>query len=159
MRESIMKKTSLFFVCSLVALSLTGCASLEQTQLNEKAVKPDMLVLIENANQAYTNKNWVEAEQVYREIIKTMNRDEFSYFRLGNTLLRQGRLDEAEDELLYAIELNPQFLEARHNLSTVYILKAEKQVQTMKKSVSGDQRQAIERKAEWLRKAASESLQ
>ena len=72
MRESIMKKTSLFFVCSLVALSLTGCASLEQTQLNEKAVKPDMLVLIENANQAYTNKNWVEAEQGYREIIKTM---------------------------------------------------------------------------------------
>lgn len=159
MKKESMRKTSFAITCCLLAFLFSGCVSLEQTQLSDKAVKPDMLVLIENANKAYTNKQWAEAEQGYREILKTMTRDEFSYFRLGNSLLRQGRLDDAEVELLHAIELNPQFLEARHNLSTVYILKAEHQVQTMKKSVSGEQREAVERKAEWLRKAASESLQ
>ncbi len=158
-----MKLTKILMSCLFLgyaSVSLVGCTSLEQTQINPTGVvQPDMLKLIETANKAYIDKNWVEAEQQYREIVKTMSKDEFSYFRLGNTLLRQGRLDEATEFLNQAISLNPQFLEARHNLSTVYILQAERQLQTMKKMTVGEQLEAVERKTEYLEKAAATSLQ
>jgi len=150
------------FKLIIVAFLLTvgsGCTTLQSTLV---ATDPDgnanMLDLLETANKAYSEQNWTMAESKYRKIIQFMNKDEFSYFRLGNTLLRQGRLDEAAVELQTAITLNSKFTEARHNLSTCYILQAEQQLKAMIITSTQDQQKGIFRKIELLKAAASEQL-
>ena len=143
----------------LLILFSSGCTSLQSTRINtDPTHSANMLDNLEKANTAYESKKWSQAEMEYRKIVKVMSKDEFSYFRLGNTLLWQGRLTEALDFFKKAIELNPQFNEARHNLATTYILLAEEQMAALEDQAQPEQKKSIRVKREHLNNAASTPL-
>lgn len=150
----------LVIAAGMILLScLTGCTSLQGTRLEtDPSHSANMIETLELANKAYASKNWLETERHYRKLVAMMDKDEFSRFRLANSLLRQGRLQEAVVEFTIAVELNPQFVEARHNLSTAYILLAQQQLTAMEQLVAESQRQAVGRKKSYLEEAAASPL-
>lgn len=138
---------------------LSGCSTLGESRINtDPAQAENMIDALDQANRDYAAQNWSEAEKGYRKIIVMMEKDEFSYFRLGNTLLRQGKLEEAVTEFKMAIQLNPQFTEARHNLATCFMLLADAQMGILETMVEPGQQKAARNKRALLQKAAAEKF-
>lgn len=143
----------------VMIIFLSGCTSLASTQIHTDPLGSDnLLAILEEANSAYHEKNWPQAEVQYRKIIKIMVKDEFSYFRLGNTLLRQGRFNEAIGYFQQAITLNADFNEARHNLTTTYIVLAESQMGEIEERSSDNQKKSIQKRRSYLNQAAAIAL-
>lgn len=121
-----------FYLLVVVSsLILQGCASVPQTttQQSGKFSQPasrstDMILLMENADEAYVSGNWDGAIQHYEAILTTIPHDAYAWFRLGNALTRTGQINRA----IYAYETSLSHNHAQFkpwfNLSTAHLLGA-----------------------------------
>jgi tetratricopeptide (TPR) repeat protein len=75
--------------------------------------------LLKRANQMYQARQWVEAAQAYREVIKLEQNTPSLWGNLGFVLLQMGHLDEAERAVQKSIELNPKLAPPWHRLGTI----------------------------------------
>jgi Flp pilus assembly protein TadD len=75
-----------------------------------------MKTAIDQAIAAHQEGKLIEAEKLYREILKTQPKLGAIHCNLGSLLYVQGRFNNAEVSLRKAIELKPDFAEAHNNL-------------------------------------------
>jgi len=73
------------------------------------------------ANTLYWKKNYEEALEEYRKVVGTQELDleQHSYFNLGNTLYRMGKLPESILAYQQALKLDPGDMDAKYNLEFV----------------------------------------
>lgn len=111
----------LWLFCLAVALLLSACA----TQQRQGEVGK----YLEKAERAYDSENWTQAEGAYRELIRLIPQDAYAYFRLGNTLAKQARLDEAASFYRESLARDAGQARAYNNLAMVYLLLAESAIE------------------------------
>lgn len=102
----------------LSIISLHGCSG---------NVRPDSTTafeLISQAEQAYSQGRWSEAEQLYQRVNALVPRDHYTWFRLGNTQLRQGNWDSAIYSYQQSIRWNAKHGKTYYNLSIAHSMKA-----------------------------------
>lgn len=85
----------------------------------------DITVLVSNADQAYDQGKWKEAESAYRAVIAKLPKDGYAYFRLGNTLAKQSRLDEAAQAYTSALQDDANKTKAYQNLAIIRLEQAD----------------------------------
>ena len=92
-----------------VALAVTPQASMAQT-IDE---------LFRQGNAAQSAGNYVQAEAIWRRVLREEPKNSGAYNNLGNALSDQGKLEEAIAAYRQALELNPKDAEAYYNLGNV----------------------------------------
>lgn len=97
--------------------SVLGCAS----------SGPDMSAYDDMADieRAYSKGDYYEAEKGYMELMKKMPNDPYAYFKLGNSLVKQNKFDEALKAYHETLKRDNSYSKAYNNIATVYLLKAE----------------------------------
>jgi Flp pilus assembly protein TadD len=140
-----MNRTAMVFVSLLM---LSACASLPAHE--------DTFALASQADAAYHDGDWVAAEQGYLALIEAVPTDAYAYFRLANTLARQGRWQGAINAYTEALKRDPQLTKAYNNLATVYLLQAEYALEAGLASLRPEHRQhsPLVHKLEELRRIA-----
>jgi len=150
-----------------IAMALTGCSHF-QPQTSAAPVKPaNMIEQLEAANDAYSRHEWSVAIKHYRSLSLVLPKDEFTQFRLGNSLLRNSDFKSAAAAFEQALKLNPEFFEAKHNLVTAYLLLARQELislQRLGKQANRNQGQSInlkgsERQLQLLKQATEVPLE
>ena len=63
---------------------------------------------------------WKNSITLFEHALNITSRNQILHFNLGNTLVNQGRSEEAIHHYLKAIEINPDYLEAHFNLGITY---------------------------------------
>ena len=106
-------------------LLLGGCATTNPDQAQSVDTVGDMTALLGAADQAYAQGKWPEAEADYRKVITQAPNDGYAYLRLGNTLLKQSRLDEAAQAYTQALHDDINKSKAYQNLAMIRLLQAE----------------------------------
>lgn len=105
----------------LAALTLVGCAT--NSQLFGR--QDDAIGLATAADTAYLAEDWEAAEARYRDVIARVPNDAHAYFKLGNTLLKLDRWDEAVGAYRNALTVDPSHSKAASNLASVYLMQAD----------------------------------
>ncbi len=120
--------------CLLIVVSsliLHGCASTPQSSSHRSGKlsqhdsrSTNMILLMENADEAYDSGNWNSAIELYEVILTSIPQDAYAWFRLGNALTRTGQINRA----IYAYETSLSHNHAQFkpwfNLSTAHLLGA-----------------------------------
>ena len=78
-----------------------------------------MKIIIQQAITAHQEGKFEEAEQLYKEILKTNPNNLTAMNNLGVLLRSLGKFDEAEASYKKAIELKPDYIDAHNNLGNV----------------------------------------
>ena len=104
----------------LVFLALAGCASSPDTRTNK-----ELFDALKKADTAYSEGNWLGAEQYYQQLIDKVPNDAYAWMRLGNTRLQQGLLKAAIVAYQESILHDPDQSKSYYNLSTAYMLQAQ----------------------------------
>jgi tetratricopeptide (TPR) repeat protein len=125
-----MKKFILF---GLFFLVLGGCATTDPGQSVDTV--GDITVLVGKADQAYDQGKWKEAESAYRAVIAKSPNDGYAYFRLGNTLAKQSRLDEAAQAYTSALNDDANKTKAYQNLAIIRLEQADAALKTALKTI------------------------
>jgi len=121
--RSTITKQSLRTLCLVLALcGLAACSSTPKNADGKSGV--NAFELVAQADKAYKEGRWLEAEQGYRKVIEKVPQDYYAWFRLGNTHLRQGRIDSAINFYNEARKRNPEQSKPYYNVSTAYIFQA-----------------------------------
>jgi tetratricopeptide (TPR) repeat protein len=96
----------------IIALSavLCGCAALGSSNSN------DLLELQRQAQQAYADGNYVRASEYYQRLTMSMPSDADTRYRLGNSLAREGRHEQAIQVYREALLRDPQHARAWYNM-------------------------------------------
>ncbi len=108
---------SWFFVLVLIA-GVSGCASTGTTS----SLK--VFDQVAQADRAYEQEQWQEAEQHYLAVIKQVPNDAYAWFRLGNVYMRQERLSNAIAMYQEALQRDPKQAKPYFNMATVHLLQA-----------------------------------
>ncbi len=116
--NAVFKKKWGLCLAMVAAMAAAGCAS-------EPPRKPNALIAqMARADQAYQQGHWLQAEQGYQAVVQAVPEDHYAWFRLGNTMLRQGRVETAIVHYHRAIENNPDEPKAHYNLGIAYLINA-----------------------------------
>lgn len=115
-----------------LAYLMGGCAM--QTQNEEPQGSAHELVI--NADKAYAAGDWKVAEQGYRDVIAKKPAESHAYFRLGNTLVKQNRLDEAASAYQDALLHDASKTEVYNNLALIRLTQAENALNASLKTLS-----------------------
>lgn len=108
------------FGCTLLILG--GCAT---TGTEPAADGGDVFSLVNSADRAYSQGNWKEAETGYRDVIAKVPTDAYAYFRLGNSLAKQFRFDDAAQAYQESLVHDANKTKVYHNLAMIHLLQAE----------------------------------
>lgn len=81
--------------------------------------------MLQTADAAYERKDWIAAEMGYRALAERVPEDAYAFIRWGNTLARQGRLDEASVVYQEALIRDGTLAKTHYNLALVRLLQAE----------------------------------
>ena len=81
--------------------------------------------MLQTADAAYERKDWIAAEMGYRALAERIPEDAYAFIRWGNTLARQGRLDEAAAVYQEALIRDGTLAKTHYNLALVRLLQAE----------------------------------
>ncbi len=84
--------------------------------------------LFENINQAdaaYQAGRWTEASGHYRGVLEQMPHDPYAWFRLGNSLTRQGEYSHAIQAFEASLQHDARQTKPWFNLSTAHLLGAQ----------------------------------
>ncbi|NNE91819.1 MAG: hypothetical protein HKN23_09240 [Verrucomicrobiales bacterium] len=104
------------FSRSIVSRLLAGCVVLASASIAQQSEdNPDVTFV--RANTAFENRDFVEAERLYRKLITSGQVAEDVFFNLGNSVARQGRDGEAALWFHRARVLDPRMPEANQNLA------------------------------------------
>jgi len=112
--------TTLMALCALVGLSLPGCAttaSREEHELNVRRANSHFDLAadhISNGRLEVGLRELLLAERLDPENARIQH-------GLGIAYLQRGKVEEAQQHLRRAIDLQPEYHEARFNLSTLYL--------------------------------------
>ena len=99
----------------IVALLFTSGCALSEAQKNRSVYHYQM------GQSFYAENNFSAALQEFSEAEKLTPKDPALLNELGLTLFRKGRYDLAEAKYLRALELKPDYSEARNNLGVNYL--------------------------------------
>lgn len=110
-----MKNYFLFLITTLF-ITVTGCST------GRSSV--DVFGLVQRADKAYIQSRWFEASQLYHQVTEAVPDDAYAWFRLGNTYLRQGRIESAIHAYEQTIARDENHAKALYNLSLAYAFKA-----------------------------------
>ncbi len=108
-------------LAGLAMFALAGCA----TTGNQPETRDDAMRYATSADVAYQSGDWTVAEHYYREVIDRVPNDPYAHFRLGNTLLKLDRWEDAIDAYRMALAVDPTYAKAANNLATVHLMLAE----------------------------------
>lgn len=106
---------TVFTVC------LCSCASTSN--------KDDIFELVSQADKAYVESRWLQASQLYSQVTVKVPQDHYAWFRLGNTQVRQGRIESAVYTYNEALKRDPNHAKTHFNLSIAYLLIAANSMQ------------------------------
>ncbi len=126
---STIRKTRLNYcrlACLLGFTLLLGCAAGQRPEKTTIVVFDYMT----EAGEAYKQGRWPEAEMYYQKVIRVIPEDHYAWFRLGNTQLRQGRLESAIYSYKQAVKRNPNHSKTHYNLGIAYTLSAKQSMKT-----------------------------
>ena len=121
----------------LAYFSLSACSS-----TGEKKASKELFDMLDKANNAYSEGNWLEAEMYYQQIIEKVPDDSYAWMRMGNARLQTGQIDAAIAAYQESIKHSPNQSKPYYNLSTAYMIQAqrvlEKAKRNMQKNDSGN---------------------
>ncbi|MFH2063793.1 MAG: tetratricopeptide repeat protein [Pseudomonadota bacterium] len=66
-------------------------------------------------------RHWRSSESLYEQVLKTTSGNFMAHNNMGNILMENGKLDQAVDHFLKAIQINPSYKEAQINLANTWI--------------------------------------
>jgi tetratricopeptide (TPR) repeat protein len=75
---------------------------------------------IQGYNQMFVNEN--EAQRMFENLVKDYPDFEWPYGNLGSLLIKRGRLEEAQELLIKAVQINPYYINGWLHLSRVYAI-------------------------------------
>ena len=101
-------------------LSLSACNQLGVKEETEE-VKPDLFELQKQADQAYLNDEFADAERDYEILIKELPEIALHWFRLGNIYVRTNRPAAAINLYREAVIREPTYAKAWFNMSIVQL--------------------------------------
>ena len=104
----------IIFILFIFPLLSVGCA-------NNKP-KQDVYQLVADAYKAYVESRWLEASQLYGQITQLVPEDHYAWFKLGNTQVRQGRIESAIYTYSEALKRDPKHAKTHFNLAIAYML-------------------------------------
>ncbi len=104
----------------VVLLNLVACTT-ANTKNTEEQPKRDLIEVLEEANIAYENDDFVTSEKNYGILIKELPEEAEYWFRLGNIYVRTNRHQDAIGLYREAVLRNPQFAKAWYNMSIVQL--------------------------------------
>lgn len=110
------------FIIIAVTLGLSGCATQMQ---NSAPPEGNSIAMVKAADQAYKAGDWKAAEQGYRQVIAKVPADFYAYFRLGNTLAKQLRFNEAAAAYQEALVRDASETKVYNNLAMIHLFQAE----------------------------------
>lgn len=114
-----------------MALALQSCVVTGSSHNNEpiktrQSESAEVLFAqIDRAESAYRDGLWIEATNLYQEILKSMPDDAYIWFRLGNTLTQQGLYNQAIYSYEASLQRDSRQSKPWFNLSTTYLLGAQ----------------------------------
>ncbi|MCX7846126.1 MAG: tetratricopeptide repeat protein [Dictyoglomaceae bacterium] len=79
--------------------------------------KKDLEYYLNKGVEAYNNKDYKMAEELFKKAISINNKSSEGYNNLGAVLFVQGKYEEAIDMFKKALEINKQYLQAYGNIS------------------------------------------
>ena len=124
-----LKKCFGLLVLTIVIAMIVGCSS------QGKAKSNDIFSIVSQADAAYTEGRWMEAEYLYQQVTVLVPHDHHAWFRMANAQLRQGRLESAIYNFNEAVKRNEQHAKTYFNLSVAYILKSINQLELASQSL------------------------
>lgn len=130
----------------LLSGSLTACASFSATAPKRPPLPTaaEISALRSAAETAYTKEDWLHAESAYRALATAAGSDGQTWFRLGNALFRNGKLEEAAMAYREAVNRQPGLARGWHNLGVVQLQLARKSLQEAMRVGSPDEAAAID---------------
>ncbi len=84
-----------------------------------------LFVNINQADAAYQAGRWKEASGHYRGVLEQMPQDPYAWFRLGNSLTRQGEYSHAIQAFEASLQHDARQTKPWFNLSTAHLLGAQ----------------------------------
>lgn len=94
-------------------------------EVKAETVTENAFDLTKVADDAYKSEEWPVAAKYYRRLTQQVPQDAYGYFRLGNVLMQQGRVDAAIKAFDQALIREPGHMRALKNRSLAYLFSAE----------------------------------
>jgi len=117
-----MKTLAKYLLAVLIMALLSGCLTLSNDE--EDDGKVDYFVLKNQADKAYKNRDYKNAEKHYLKITKGVARDPEAWFKLGNIYARTQRPKLAVRAYQEAVVRDTKLTKAWNNLAVVYLRQA-----------------------------------
>lgn len=102
----------------ILVVAMSGCSVFKN---NDELYK-----ILDQADSAYKQGEWAEAENLYKIIEKRSPQDTHSVFRLGNAYTNQGRYTEAILEYRKVLVRDPNSAKAYNNMAIAHMKEAER---------------------------------
>ena len=111
-------------------LLLSACSS-----TSKKSESSELFQVLDKADAAYAEGNWLEAEMYYQQLISKVPDDAYAWLRVGNARLQQGQISSAIAAYEASITHNPGQTKPYFNLSTAYMLQAQRALEMAKRNL------------------------
>lgn len=119
---------SLAIVLGALLLGLSACSSTPSStvlSLPAQSGSYDLFAASRKAEQAYQQSRFIEAVQLYQDIVERVPTDADAWFKLGNTYVQQGAYERAIHAYQRSLGNEDEQPKAWFNLSTAYLLHAQ----------------------------------
>ncbi len=126
-------RVSLLCGAVALALGLSGCVAggktkaptaqeeAELTSMNGAGGAPSLIDLQRKADEAYDAGRLLDAEQMYRRLLKATPNSAYVWMRLGNVHLRNDQLDAAANAYRECLRFDNRDARCWQNLSLTYV--------------------------------------
>ena len=114
----------------LSLLLLTACSSTA-----EKTKSKALFEILEKANTAYSEGNWLQAEMHYLALLEKVPDDAYAWLRIGNARLQTGKINASITAYTESIRHDPNQSKSYYNLSTAYMIQAQRSLESAKKNM------------------------
>lgn len=128
-----MRKLMFLVVKLLVILTLLLLSACSST--GEKKSSKELFTMLDKANNAYSEGNWLEAEMYYQQLIEKVPEDSYAWMRMGNARLQTGQINAAIAAYQESIKHSPNQSKPYYNLSTAYMIQAQRALETAKRNM------------------------
>ena len=113
-----------------VLLSLSACSS-----TGDKKESKELFEMLDKANNAYSEGNWLEAEMYYQQLIDKVPEDSYAWLRMGNARMQTGQINAAIAAYQESIKHTPNQSKPYYNLSTAYMIQAQRALEIAKRNM------------------------